>query len=303
MKLKHNFYFLPLIFMLFVSACQNTETQQQAKQSVPNYQRIISLSPSTTEILFALGLSDKVIGVTRYCNYPPEARDKEKVGGYLDPNYEAIALLKPDVVIILPEHENVKEYLDQLSIHHFTVNNKTIADILLSIQKIGNLTNTGAKADSLVNSIQNEIDAISIKTKNLLKPKVMICIGRHSEADNIEDAYFAGRKTFYDQLIETAGGVNAIDKPDIAYPMISAEGIIACNPDIIVELFADFKKSGQSTEAVLNDWKKASGINAVENNRLHLLDSDYVFIPGPRFILLLKDLARIIHPEIDWNQQ
>jgi iron complex transport system substrate-binding protein len=212
MKIKYNIYFISLILVIAIIDCQKFQNQKQLEQGIKNYQRIISLSPSTTEILFALGLNDKIIGVTRFCQYPPEANKKMDVGGYLDPNYEAIAMLESDLVVILPEQDKVKDYLDQLGINHITVNNKTIADILNSIKEIGDLVQATAKAESLITEIKGKIDAIASQTKKLQKPKVLICIGRNFGTGNLEDVYFAGRNTFYDELIITAGGINAIDK-------------------------------------------------------------------------------------------
>ena len=294
---------LSLIHILLIISCQRTENQANENQTFNNYQRIISLSPSTTEILFALGLGEKLVGVTRFCTYPPEAQQKPNVGGYLDPNYEAIALLNSDLVIILPEQESIKNYLQELGINNLIVNNKTCEDILKSIRIIGDTCGATAEADSIIKHIEQKIDTIRNTTAQSPKPKVLICIGRSLGTGNLEDIYFAGRNTSYDEIINIAGGKNAFENEGIAYPMISAEGIITLNPDIIIDLIANLKQSELKESAVLKDWEIVSHVNALKNRRLHVISNDYVFIPGPRFIIFLEDVVQIIHPEIDWNEE
>jgi len=301
MKSKFPFSLFFLVVLLLAAACRRSETPTLQTNYPQVYQRIISLSPSTTEILFALGLGDHLVGVTRFCNYPPAAQNVARVGGYIDPNYEAIAVLRPDLVVLLPEQVSVKEHLDRLGIAHVTVNNKRMADIIDGIGALGRLIGVSAKADSVIYSINSTAAAIASKTGRLHKPKVMICIGRNIGAGTLEDAYFAGKNTYYDELVAWSGGINAVTK-EIAYPMLSAEGVIRCNPDIIVDFIGPSDDARGQLNRAMDDWKKVPGINAVTYNRLHFLTADYIYIPGPRSILLLKDLARIVHPEIDWGR-
>ena len=285
--------FLPFLLLQIILLCCNCQKSEFPKTN-QTCRRIISLSPSTTEILFALGLGDRVAGVTRFCNYPPEAQTKPKVGGYLDPNYEAIAILKPDIVILLPEHENVRNYLQELGINFLTVNNKKVDDIIQSIQTIGCLCGVKNKADSLITNIEQRIKAVKSKSTQTNKPKIMICIGRTAGAGTLEEVYIAGKNTFYDELVNISGGENAYSHSDITYPMLSAEGILSINPDIIIDLISKDDQNMLGASSILNDWQKLPQVNAVKNNKLNILSNDYVFIPGPRFIQLLEDLAKII---------
>lgn len=265
------------------------------------YKRIISLSPSTTETLFALGLGEKVVGVTRFCNYPPEAKGKKRVGGYVNPNYEAIAALEPDIVIILPEHERVKNFLTELGLKYLTVNNKTIQDILSAIATIGKECGAEKRANELIAAINSRIQKIQQKTQNLPRPKVLISIGRTMGSGSLKDVYIAGKNTYYDELINYAGGRNAYKNEKIAYPMLSAEGIIHINPEIIIDMVADLSSNGLTEEMVRKEWQSVSSVDALKNNRLFVFSRDYIVIPGPRFILLLEDIARTVHPEIKWD--
>jgi len=256
------------------------------------------MSPSITETLFALGLGNRVVGVTRFCNYPPEAREKKHVGGYMDPNYEAIAMLEPDLVILLPEQEKTRDYLKDLGINYLVVNNKKISDIIDTIETIGTTCNVKEIAEELVVHIDARIKRIQEQTKDLPRPRVLISIGRTVGSGSLEDVYIAGGKTFYDELLGYAGGSNAFAKKGIEYPVLSAESFLHINPDIIIDMVPDIDKDGLKETDLVKEWESVSGVEAVKNNRVHVLSGDYIVIPGPRFILLLEDLFRIIHPEL-----
>ncbi len=266
-----------------------------------NFERIISLSPSTTETLFALGLGEKVVGRTRFCNYPPEVKSIQEVGGYVDPNYEAIVALHPDLIILLPEQDNVKQYLQNLNLNFLVVNNKTVTDIKNTIITIGNSCNAKEEAKKLLSKINKSITLISEKTKNLTKPKVLISIGRTIGNGTIKDVYIAGKKTFYDELILLAGGINAYHDSSTTYPMLSAEGIIHLNPQIIIDFVTDVNNNNLDNNMILKDWQSIYSVDAIKNGQVKIFSSDYIVIPGPRFILLLQDLVKAIHPEITWE--
>lgn len=282
--------------LVYVNNLVRSDFSEPLKKQI--YHRIISLSPNITEILFELGLEEKIVGVTNFCNYPDAAKQKSKIGGYLDPNYEAIVLLKPDIVIILPEQENVKKYLFELGIKSFTVNNKTIADILSAIESIGRLCDVQQRTNELLENIQSRMQSISNKTRQLKKPSVLISIDRTIGSGVLSDVYAAGQKTHYDELITLAGGTNVLGKSKITYPVLTAEGIIYLNPEIIFDVVVDFKKQGLSENKIKSDWDCVGGVTAVKNKRIYVLGESYTVIPGPRFILLLEEMARIIHPEV-----
>lgn len=261
------------------------------------YNRIVSLSPSTTEILFALNIGDRVVGRTRFCNYPPPAARIPSVGGFLDPNYEAVRALNPDIVIILPEHESVIQYLDQLGINHFTVNNKRIADIMSAIRIIGDRFGASERAAALIDSMAGVIRYIEKRSQGRRRPSVLISIGRTLGTGSLGEVFVAGKDTYYDELLNLAGGVNACGDQMLRYPQLSLEGIISLNPDMIIELIPDLDERGVTEAEVRKDWEAAAPVTAVKRGEIHILRGDYVQIPGPRFISLLRDLADILHPE------
>lgn len=275
----------------------------ETPDSVREYRRIVSLSPSTTETLFALGLGDRVVGVTRFCNYPPEARRRRRVGGYLDPNYEVIASLAPDLVILLPEQDGAGRFLDELGLRHITVDNKTVRDILGTIELIGTTCGAGEAAHALVDSIEHRLALIHEKTHALPRPRVLVAVECTVEAGTMREVYVAGKRTYYDELIRAAGGVNAYEGRHIEYPMLTAEGIIQCNPEIIIDIRPLLDADSSRIEEAVLEWETVSAVGAVKNGRVHVLTGDYAVIPGPRFIEFLGELARIVHPDVNWNDR
>lgn len=219
----------------------------------------------------------------------------------MDLNYEGVIALQPDLVILLPEHEKIKQHLSELKIKCLEVEKETISEIINSIKTIGDSCGAQNEAANMIANINMTISEIKKRTENLRKPKTIISIGRTMGEGTLKDVYIAGSKTYFSELIDMAGGVNAYQENRGAYPILSAEGLIHINPEVIVDLAANLKESGLSKETIIKEWQSIGSVDAVKNGRVTILESDYVVIPGPRFIFLLKDLAKAIHPEISWN--
>jgi iron complex transport system substrate-binding protein len=260
--------------------------------------RIISMAPSITEILFALGLGERVVGVTTFCDYPPQAKAIAKVGGYIDPNYEAIVRCTPDLVILFPEHQSATRQLSDLGIRTLTVDHNSVCGILASLRAIGAVAGVGQRADSLAASLTDGMQAISAKTRGLLRPTVLVSIGRSMGTGTLKDLYICGQDHFYDTLITLAGGVNACTGTAMKYPMIPAEGILRLNPQVIIDIVPDLRENGWSAEAVRREWQALRNVDAVRNNRIHIFGEDFVATPGPRFVRILDLMAEAIHPEL-----
>jgi len=256
------------------------------------------MAPNITETLYALGLDALVVGVSRFCTYPPEVAQKPTVGGYLDPNYEAVAVLEPDIVLLLPEHDAVRGWLDELGIVHRTLGNRTVDEIIETIRTVGSLCGADTAADSLVADIRARMERIRIATSGRDRPRMLVSVGRTLGSGTLTDVYIAGAGTYYEELIGLAGGTNAYVGGDIAYPLMSAEGILHLDPDVIVDLVPDMEDAGYKQAAVMRAWDSVPKVAAVRNERVHLLTGSHAVVPGPRFILLLEDLANILHPEV-----
>jgi iron complex transport system substrate-binding protein len=260
--------------------------------------RIVSLSPSATEILFALGQGDRVVGVSRYCQYPPEARKKSQVGGYLDPSYEAVLALKPDLVVLRSENEQFVKSFRELGLNLLPVSHDSVEGILDSMVAIGRRCGVEAEARRMVADIQSQIHRIAEKTAGLQRPRVIVVAERTLGSGKIQNVYVAGADGFTNRMILLAGGRNACSETSAGFPVVSGEGILRMNPQVILDLVARRSQAGMSREEILGDWQQLPDVEAVRTGRVYLVDDDYAFIPGPRFIRLVEKFARLIHPEL-----
>lgn len=269
--------------------------------AAPSPERIISLAPSVTEVLFALGLGDRVCGVTRYCTYPPEAAAKAEIGGFFDPNYEAIVALEPDLAVLFPVHGEIQDRLHDLGIETLIVDHRTLEGILDSIRIAGRACGASERAEELLAGIQSRIERITEKTQGLERPRVLLSAGRNLGSGRLEEVYAAGKHMWYDDLIAYAGGVNAFEDETVQFPSLSGEGLLWLDPDVIIEMAPDLDNKPYGRQDLIDEWSTLDDLAAVRSHRVHVLGGDYVTIPGPRFIRTLEDMAEAIHPELDWE--
>lgn len=302
MKRKAKIFILLLIIALAVYLMFLALRRNQLPTIIQNYQsksysRIVSLAPSTTEILFALGLGDKVIGVSEFCNYPDEAKDKPRLGGLLNPNYEAIVAANPDLVIVFEEMLKPEDKFVSLGINTLAVGHNTIDDILRSILLIGRYCGAEDKAHRLVDNLNKQMQHISEQSQKQTKPRVLICIGHmisDSAARPPENIYIAGEDGFYNAMIALSGGQNAY-AGTIAFPTVNFESVISMNPEIIIDI-VPAEQNKVDIQTIKDQWKNFGQIDAVKKDRIYIFTDDYTAIPGPRFILTLEKIAQAINP-------
>lgn len=296
------FFLLPIlavvVYLLYLalSANQPVKTGGALPKS---YRRIVSLAPSSTEILFALGLGDKVIGVSQFCNYPPQAKNLPRMGGLMNPNYEAIVAAKPDIVIVFKQMLKPENKFAALGIDTLVVGHDKIDEIGQAILLIGRHFNAEDKAHQLVDDITAKMQYIAGQSEKPDRPRVLICI-EHTISDSADklpkNIYIAGEDGFYSEMIKLAGGQNAYPGT-VPFPAVGSESVIAMNPEIIIDI-VPAEKNPLDSQIIKRQWKHFSQIDAVKNDRIYVLSEDYMTIPGPRFILALEKIARIINPDI-----
>jgi len=311
-RLKYTLSALVALFLvagLYASVSlteRGTATPSAAKISLETkdekfaHKRIISLAPSITEVLFSLGAGGRVVGITRYCDFPPETAGIEKVGGYFDINYEAILAAEPDLVIILAEHDEPGAYLAEFGIRVMSVDHSSVGGILDSIRVIGRVLEVEAAAAELVAGLEKRVERISMVTSGRNRPRVMVAIGRGMERGSMGNVYISGRDGFYDELITLAGGENVYQDKTLKFPALSVEGVVRLNPEVIVEMLPDVK-GAEKVDQIAEKWRSIPSVDAIEKERLYMFVGDFVVVPGPRFILLLEKMAKVLHPEIDWE--
>ena len=305
MKQKTKIFILLPIIALVICLIFLAIRKEQPSFVVENlppksYSRIISLAPSTTEMLFAMGLGDKVIGVSEFCNWPPQAKEIPKVGGLLNPNYEAIVAAKPDLVIAFDDMTEAENKFAALGIETLMVKHDSLDEILDSILTIGHRCGKAEQADQIVNEIRNRIQEIQSRIPNTNKPKVLISLGHEYSQDPAakpRNIYIAGNDGFYSEMIKFAGGQNAYGGK-FPFPTVSAESVISMNPQIIIDIAPVATKQTDS-RITIQQWKNFGQIDAAKNDGIYVFTEDYTAIPGPRFILTLEKIARIINPELN----
>ncbi|MBS3937895.1 MAG: ABC transporter substrate-binding protein [Peptococcaceae bacterium] len=248
--------------------------------------RIVSLVPSNTEMLFALGLGDKVVGVTEFCNYPAEAQAKDKVGGFGAPSVEKIVSVKPDLVVAASLHQSVLEQLAQLNIPVIALNPRNIRQIMDNAILLGRATGATRQAESLVKEMNATLRQVEEKTKALAeiaKPLVYFEIWH-------DPIMSAGPNTFIHELITRGGGKNLAAGAATDWPNLSLEDILAQRPAVM------FRGHGTLTVEEISARTDWGTIPAIANNRVYLVNEDLVLRPGPRIVLGLLDIAQRLHP-------
>jgi len=262
--------------------------------SPPN--RIVSTAPSNTEILFALGLGEKVVGVTKYCDWPPLVLDRVKegkitvIGGYADPSLEGVVSLKPDLVVAATNLQlNFISALQNRGVTVIGLNPRNIVEVFNNLRLIGTICNKTDEANRLVESLQRRYDYVLERTgKASSRPKVYYELW-------YDPLMSFGGNTVVDDLIQKAGGQNIFHDSPAPYPIIGAEMVIQKNPDIIIVPI------GYMGGVSKSDFEKRPGwsmIEAVKKNRIYTLNENTLIRPGPRLFNGLENLASVIHPEL-----
>jgi iron complex transport system substrate-binding protein len=278
----------PLLFVVFalVFTC--------VAQARP--QRIVSTSPSITEVLFALGLGPKVVGVSNYCEYPSSVISLPKVGTFLHPDPELIARLQPDLVIVHRLPNELTNRLTALHIPFAEVDRGAIQDTYAEILQIGKATATETQAQDLVNRLKDRMSQIHREAQGQLHPSVVMVIGRTPGA--LTNLVVVGRDSFLDELVDTAGGKNLISaESSSAYPRVSLETLLRLNPDVIIDMgdmgtsSEERQKKVESNQAL---WREASYLKAVQKGQVYCISSTAFVVPGPRAIEAAAELFALL---------
>jgi iron complex transport system substrate-binding protein len=251
--------------------------------------RIVSLAPSITEMLFAIGAGGQVAGVTQFCDFPPDAAKKPKVG-YANPNLESLVAMQPDLILAPKEFQkpDLLASLDNLHIPLFILSGETIDDIFSHMQAIGRMTDHQAEAAALVMDVRRQIAAVRQRVEGQPPVRVLYVL-------NSQPLITVGPGSFIDQLIGLAGGLNIAAKGGVPYPRLSMETVLAEDPEVLV--FPVGQAEG-IPEYEQQAWQKWSGLSAIKQARTHQISADLLNRPGPRIGQALERLAILLHPTL-----
>ncbi|MGB3340913.1 MAG: cobalamin-binding protein [bacterium] len=260
--------YIILVFVIFLFQCEKPPHHDGFS--------IVSLSPAMTEIIYALGAAENLVGITTFCNYPQQTQKIYKVGDFSNPSIERIVSLKPDLVIVnLPEQARIKRELEKLNINIFVSSPRTLNDIYEEIIKIGRIVDRNQTADSLVEYMKMHITRVDIPNWQRvyieLSPKPLVTVGAPS---------------YLNELLEMAGLKNIFADLKKDYPVVAQEEVIKQNPDIIIVLHPVSIKDRMGWQAV----------TAIKNNRIYThLNQDHLMRPGPRLVIGFEEIKKIIN--------
>jgi iron complex transport system substrate-binding protein len=250
--------------------------------------RIVSLVPGVTEMLFAIGAEEKLIGVTDFCDFPAAARRKPRVGSMLAPSLETVVALQPDLVVATDSgnSDETRVQLERLRLPVYLVNPRGVADVFRTMEQLGTLTGQGARAAEAVAGLQRRVRAVVERVAARPRPRVLYVVWP-------EPLIVPGRGAAVSELIELAGGASVTADAAEGYPRWSVEAAVAGAPELIV-----LARHGAGTGPVSRDkWERFAGLPAIRTGRIHNVDGDLFHRFGPRVVDALEILARLVHPE------
>lgn len=272
---------LALGLLLLLPGCRERGAEVS---TAPTCQRVIVLTPSLTETLFALGLGDRVVGVGDYATWPPEALTRPKLGGLFNPNLERIVTLKPDLAVLMPSEKDLGARLRPLGADVLIVRAESLADVERSFGVIARQCGVPAAGERLAKKLHEGLAPRPLPGPKL---KVMLSIGRR--AGDLGEMLVASKGTFFDELLTRLGAENAFPDGPTLYPEVSLEEVVARKPDVILELRADPIAADKAAELV-RDWQPLGQIPAVQNGRIEILAGGHVVVPGPRLPRLYEEM-------------
>lgn len=251
--------------------------------------RIVSLAPNITETLFALGLGDRVVGVSSYTVYPPEALQRPVVGALYDVSLEKLVALQPDLVIVQQKHEKVQALCDLRKIALLRVDMGRVDTILDGIRLLGQTLHASDRAETLRRQVQSDLDAVRRRAEGRPRAKVFLCV--EHQPGSLKGIFTAGGQSFLTDLLALAGGDNVFADVDADYASVSTEALVARAPDAIIETLVSQEFTPQALRQLRDDWSGLPGIPAVKAGRIVVLTDDFIVVPGPRVGLIAQRLA------------
>ena len=260
-----------------------------ASAAVP--ERILSITPAGTEILYELGLGDHVVGVTKYCSWPPEARTKPNMGDMMHVNLEVVMGTRPDIILMSNMNNQAGEQIEALGYRTVTVYQDDFEQICESMLRVGRECGVEETAKRRIAELR---EAVREKTVSLdgSPARVLVVVGRDPLDEELRKIHVAGRDTFYDDLLMRAGAVNAYEQ-DVAYAQISREGLIRIDPDVIIELIGEHGMEAP-TEYIISRWEAMSDLRAAQNGRVSVIKGDFTLRAGPRYPQILEAFIKAI---------
>lgn len=283
-----------ILLILLFAGCGGRQGLQPQARVEPRPERIVSLSPSVTEILYGIGAWPQVVAVSQYCTYPDDVKNKPRISGWDKTNLEQLMALKPDFVIGVDAQESfLRDKLNGLGVRSLFVKSQSLADILASFGEIGRATGHEIEATDLSSKTQGEIDAVRKAVADRQRPRVLCVVDR--VPGTIRDLYTATRGSYLDELISIAGGESIAPQAEHGYGKITKEAVLTLNPEVVIDMVQGSKGNfGEDPVAV---WSELEEIRAVRERRIYSMTDPSVIHPSQFIGHTAQVFARALHPE------
>ncbi len=265
-------------------------------QPAPGPARIVSTSPSITETLFALGLGDRVVGVSAYCRYPPSVADVPKVGTFLKPNAEAIARLRPDLVFVHAGPNAVAAQLTTLGLKSVVVGRGSLTSVFATIRQISSAAGVPERGESLVDELHAGLERVKAAVSGRTPRRILIVVGRRT--GTLTDIVAVGPGSYLHDIAAMAGGSNVLASTRLEYPRISMETIISLAPDVIVDVgeMGESPEDAERRRAItMRLWERQTLVAAVRTGGVHAVHDEAFVVAGPRMVAVARTMARWLH--------
>jgi iron complex transport system substrate-binding protein len=257
-------------------------------------QRIVSLIPAVTEMLFAIGDGPRIVGVTNYDRFPPEVSRLVHVGGLLDPDVERILALRPDLVVLYDTQVELKQRLDRAGIGYYSYEHRALPDITTTWRAIGARIGSAARANAAAAGMEAEIAAIRKKVSGVPRPRTLLVFER--ERSSLRNVFASGGYGFLHDMLEAAGGANVFADVKRQSVEASTEMILARRPDVVIELWYGDLAKDLDLSRQPQAWNGLGSVPAVKDHRVYELAGDEFVVPGPRVVAATRRLAETLHP-------
>ena len=287
--------FLPSI--LIMAMCALLAGCGAAPEPAAGREGIITLAPNITETVFLLGEGDRVIGRTSFCQHPPEAREVPAVGGYINPDFEKMTRLRPELIMLQGRHEKVAEFARRNGVETVHVDMDSLATIDSGIETIGEALGREAEAAALREAIAADLEAIREAVAHEERPRVFLVSAR--SVRDLQNLPTMGGDSFVSELVEVAGGDNVYADASRPYVSASKERVVMREPEVILEFQPGSGLGEEEVERLKADWNAMPSLPAVRNDRIHIIQEEFALTPGPRVAELARLLAEILHPDVE----
>ncbi len=296
-----------VIVVVTLAACERadrTEDRRDASAKVGRQApatRIITIAPNSAEILCAIGACDSIVGVSKYCIYPPRLSDRPRVGGLFDPDLERIISLQPDLVVLRGRNDEVERLCDAGNIAVYHDPTERLADIETCILDLGRRVGKEEEAAALIRGFHGRIDAIRARVARVVgdaqRPKVLVTLARNPQ--ELADCFTAGAETYVSELLDIAGGENLFGHVEMDYPTVSMEEVLTRQPEVILEFMPEVTVTADLRRQMVAQWAKVGPTPALVNGRIYFVgdELDHSLIPSPRYVEVIDAVSRILHPD------